>query len=64
LSGPYPLLVAASRSHRDDGAVALLPHPGVAALRVQPKPRRAPEPMLALPPHNELEDLGNLLRGL
>gem|GEM_PF-2640558 len=44
--------------------MALLPHPGVAALRVQPKPRRAPEPMLALPPHNELEDLGNLLRGL
>ena len=43
------------------GAVALLEHPGLAALRVQAKPRKAPEPMLALPAHNELDDL---LRGL
>ena len=46
------------------GAVALLEHPGLAALRVQAKPRKVEEPMLALPAHNELEDLDNLLRGL
>ncbi len=43
------------------GAVALLQHPGLAALRVQPRPRKVEEPMLALPAHNEIDDL---LRGL
>ena len=41
--------------------MALLEHPGLAALRVQANPRKSDEPILALPAHNEIDDL---LRGL
>ena len=43
------------------GVLALLEHPGLAALRVTAKGKRQPGPMLALPRHNEINDL---LRGL
>lgn len=43
------------------GVVALLEHPGLAPLRVTAKGKPQPGPMLALPRHNEIDDL---LRGL
>jgi hypothetical protein len=59
--GPDVAPLAVALVWKLHGAVALLEHPGLVSLRVQLKPRRAPGPMLALPPHDELEDL---LRGL
>lgn len=54
--------LAAASVWRLHGAVGLLQDPGLAPLRVQARLLRiAPEPMLALPPHNEVDDL---LRGL
>ena len=59
--GPGVAPLAVALAWKLHGAVALLEHPGLATLRVQLKPRKAEEPMLALPAHNELDDL---LRGL
>jgi len=54
--GVAPLAVAlVAQVH---GIVALLEHPGLAPLRVTAKPgKRQPGPMLALPRHNEIDDL-------
>jgi NADPH-dependent 2,4-dienoyl-CoA reductase/sulfur reductase-like enzyme len=59
--GPGVAPLAVALVWRLHGAVALLEHPGLVPLRVRARPREAEEPMLALPAHNELEDL---LRGL
>jgi hypothetical protein len=58
--GVAPLAVAlVAQVH---GVLALLEHPGLASLRVAAQPGgRQPGPMLALPRHNEIDDL---LRGL
>ena len=59
--GPGVAPLAVALVWKVHGAVALIEHPGLAAFRVQTKPRKAPEPMLALPAHNEID---NLLREL
>jgi hypothetical protein len=61
LYGPGVAPLAVAFVYKVHGVVALLEHPGLAALRVQPKRRKAGQPMLALPAHNPLADL---LRGL
>ena len=61
LYGPGVAPLAVALVWKVHGAVALLEHPGLAALRIKGKPRKAEEPMLALPARDPLEDL---LRGL
>ena len=61
LYGPGVAPLAVALVWQLHGAEALLEHPGLAALRVQLKPRKSDEPILALPVHNEIDDL---LRGL
>ena len=59
--GPCTAPLAVALVYKAHGVVALLEHPGLAALRVKPDRRKEPTEMLALPAHDPLEDL---LRGL
>ena len=63
--GPGTAPLAVALVYHSHGGVALLEHPGLAALRVTPdqrdRGRKEPAEMLALPAHDPLEDL---LRGL
>ena len=55
--GPGVAPLAVALAWHTHGAAALLEHPGLAPLQVQPKPRRGEQPMLALPAHDPLADL-------
>lgn len=55
--GPGVAPLAVILTAQVHGVPALLEHPGLAALRVTAKGKRQPGPMLALPRHNEIDDL-------